>query len=315
MNPYYLVIIVSLGVFFAAVVVVENTAQMTFRKISVTIIASIIGLIISSLLAFPISKLPGIWGEAMPLSVSIISVLAMIILLNRNEKEIEETIDTFYKFFIGIVTDNQKQQSKKSSGEAYIDSSALIDGRLVEIIKNGFLNQEIIIPKFILNELQQIADSKDSSRRALGRRGLESVATIRKNKEIGVVVSDTILEKSEAADHKLLDLAKQSGGSLITTDYNLNKLAEAQGVRVLNINDLAKGLRINLLPGDEFMVKIVHLGKDNNQGVGYFDDGTMIVVENAKKYLEKQIKVKISRSLQTTAGKMYFAKIVDTNGN
>ncbi len=194
--------------------------------------------------------------------------------------------------------------------ESVIDTSVLIDKRIVAIATSGFLPQKLVVPRFVLAELQGIADSKDGDRRDKGRRGLNAVDELKKMKHGDlVVVSDDFPDVHEV-DQKLIKLSKKRNASLITTDYNLNKVASTEGVTVLNINDLAAGLRPDHLPGEELIVKIVHIGKDKTQGVGYLEDGTMIVVEGGSKLLGKDIKVKISRALQTSAGKMFFSRVI-----
>lgn len=189
------------------------------------------------------------------------------------------------------------------------DTSALIDGRLLDIAKIGFLYGTMLIPNFILTELQQVADSADYIKRTRGRRGFEVVEGLKKIKKLRVEVWDREVS-GKTADDKLLRLAKSLNGKIITTDFNLNKVATISGVMVLNINDLANAIKTNVIPGEIMSVKIVHLGKDTDQGVGYLADGTMIVVENGAKLAGKEIKVEVSRVLQGSAGKMIFTKKV-----
>ncbi len=188
-----------------------------------------------------------------------------------------------------------------------LDTSAIIDGRILEIARASFLSGMIIVPNFVLLELQQVADSGDSLKRQRGRRGFEIIQELKKIRGIKVEVWDSEV-MGKFVDEKLLKLAKSLNGKIITTDFNLNKLAEAHSVVVLNVNDLANALKTPALPGEKLELKIVHIGKDPSQGVGYLPDGTMIVVEDGGGSLGKEIKTEVSRVLQGSAGRMIFAK-------
>lgn len=271
--------------------------------------AVIIGLIIGALLSAPLSKLPGLYGEILPLIVSIVSVIMTLLLLNRLLPQIDKWQEVLRKVF-QFQPLHLPVKHDENAKEIVVDTSVLIDKRVVSIARAGFLAQRIILPKFILAELQNIADSKDGDRRDKGHRGLEALEELKKIKRGELEITSEDFPEIEKVDSKLVALCKKRHAGLLTTDFNLNKVASLQGVRVLNINDLAQGLRPDLLPGEGFEVKIVHTGKDKTQGVGYLEDGTMIVVENGSRLLDKKIKVKISRSLQTAAGKMYFARII-----
>lgn len=188
-----------------------------------------------------------------------------------------------------------------------LDTSAIIDGRILEIARANFLSGIIMVPNFVLLELQQVADSGDSLKRQRGRRGFEIIQELKKVRGIKVEIWDSEVA-GKLVDEKLLKLAKSLNGKIITTDFNLNKLAEAHLVVVLNVNDLANALRTPALPGEKLELKIVHIGKDPSQGVGYLPDGTMIVVEDGGGSLGKEIKTEVSRVLQGSAGRMIFAK-------
>ncbi len=188
-----------------------------------------------------------------------------------------------------------------------MDTSALIDGRVVDIAKSGFINGEFIIPKKVLNELQLLADGRDSHKRERSRFGLESAEEL-KSIEGSVVKIDEYLQNSEeATDEVLLKIAKKRGADLCTTDFNLNKVATVEGINVLNVNELAQYLRPKALPGESVDVKIIQKGESSSQGVGYLDDGTMVVVEGAGKLKLKTVSAKVDRTIQTKAGKMIFA--------
>lgn len=193
-----------------------------------------------------------------------------------------------------------------------LDTSAIIDGRILDIAKTGFISGLILIPNFILIELQQVSDSADNLKRARGRRGFEIVSDLKKTPGLKVEIWDKDTG-GKAVDEKLLKLAKQLHGKVVTTDFNLNKLAGAHGISVLNVNDLANSVKVPAIPGEEIELKVVHLGKDSRQGVGYLPDGTMIVVEGGAELLGETVKVEVSRILQGSAGRMIFGKVVTSH--
>lgn len=190
-----------------------------------------------------------------------------------------------------------------------LDTSVIIDGRILDIGKTGFLEGEWVIPQFVLAELRHIADSSDSLRRVRGRRGLDVLGRIQQETKLTIRVDETDYDDISEVDVKLLRLAKQLGGIVVTNDYNLNKVAGVTGVKVLNINELANAVKPVMLPGEEMTVQIVKEGKEPGQGVGYLPDGTMIVVDNARRLLGETVTVVVSTVLQTSAGRMIFTKL------
>lgn len=188
-----------------------------------------------------------------------------------------------------------------------IDTSALIDGRIVEIAQTGFLAGTLLVPHFILKELQNIADSPDSLKRSRGRQGLGALENLRKNKDLKLKLMKEEPE-GKSVDEKLITLARSYRAKIITCDFNLNKVAKVFGLRVLNVNELAQKIKAIVLPGEEMTLKLVQPGKEKNQGVGYLPDGTMIVVEEGGKMVGQEVTVTVSRILQTVAGRMIFAK-------
>jgi uncharacterized protein YacL len=190
-----------------------------------------------------------------------------------------------------------------------LDTSVIIDGRVADICETGFIEGTFIIPQFILHELQHVADSADSIKRTRGKRGLEILHRIQKQVDVEVKVIEQDFPKIKEVDAKLVELAKKMGAKIITNDSNLNKVAELQGVDVLNINQLANALKPVVLPGEDVSVKVIKEGKESGQGIAYLDDGTMVVIENGSKYIGKNIDVMVTQILQTTAGRMIFAKV------
>ncbi len=208
---------------------------------------------------------------------------------------------------------------KKLSGESYgpnvkiLDTSVIIDGRIADICEAGFLEGTVIIPQFILKELQHIADSSDPLKRNRGRRGLDILQRIQQNHDLDVHIIDQDFPRLKEVDAKLVVLAKNLDGKVITNDFNLNKVAELQGVPVLNINQLANAVKPVVLPGEEMSVYILKEGKEYGQGVAYLDDGTMVVVDHAKRYIGQHVDVSVTSVLQTTAGRMIFTKLKENS--
>ena len=189
-----------------------------------------------------------------------------------------------------------------------VDTSAIIDGRIADLCKTGFLEGVLIIPTFVIAELQKIADSADSLRRNRGRRGLDLLNRIQKENLITTRIFDRNYEELNEVDTKLLRLAREIGAKVVTNDYNLNKVAEIYGVQVLNINELSNAIKPAVLPGEEMAVHVLRDGKESGQGIGYLEDGTMIVVEGGKDYIGLDIEILVTSVLQTAAGRMIFAK-------
>ena len=204
-----------------------------------------------------------------------------------------------------------------------LDTSVIIDGRIADVAETGFMGGTMIIPQFILTELQQVADSPDSSKRQRGRRGLDMLQRLRNNSKVSIEIIETDFPAVKEVDLKLIELGKQLDAMIVTNDFNLNKVAQLRGVLVLNINELANALKPVVLPGEAMRVFILKEGKEYNQGVAYLDDGTMVVVDNARKLIGKTADVAVTSVLQTTAGKMIFGRLWeeataennDQNGN
>ncbi len=212
--------------------------------------------------------------------------------------------------------DKEKDKDKKAgtgqmfrAGEAkLLDTSVIIDGRIADLVQTGFLDGVLVIPSFVLEELQHIADSSDVLKRNRGRRGLDVLNRIQKELKVKVQVLEIDFDDIQEVDSKLVRLAKQQSAKVVTNDFNLNKVCELQGVQVLNINDLANALKPIVLPGEELNVQVIKDGKEYNQGVAYLDDGTMIVIEGGREYIGGRIDVLVTSVLQTSAGRMIFAK-------
>ncbi len=204
-------------------------------------------------------------------------------------------------------SESRAKKNGKVSDKILLDTSAIIDGRIADISQTGFINGTLLVPRFVLEELQHIADSADTLRRNRGRRGLDILNRLQKETNIPVEISDNDIDGIVEVDAKLVKMARNLRCPIITNDFNLNRVAELQGVKVLNINELANAVKPVLLPGEEMLVKIIQDGKELGQGVGYLDDGTMIVVEGGRQHMNSTVEVTVTRVLQTVAGRMIFA--------
>jgi uncharacterized protein YacL len=206
----------------------------------------------------------------------------------------------------GIFSDKSTRRDLK-----ILDTSVIIDGRIADVAETGFLGGTLIIPQFILRELQQVADSPDSSKRQRGRRGLDMLNRLQNNSTLDIQIVETDFPAVREVDLKLIELGKQLDAVIVTNDFNLNKVSQLRGVNVLNINELANALKPVVLPGEAMKVFILKEGKEYNQGVAYLDDGTMVVVDNARRLIGKNAEIAVTSVLQTTAGKMIFGRLWD----
>lgn len=268
-----------------------------------------IGLIVGFVIAYLISGLI----NSIPIVGGILAFLTYLFMGYIGIKVSLKSKDDLYNINrLGRLSTSIKEKSSKKEIKSIppkiLDTSVIIDGRIADICKTGFIEGKLIVPKFVLDELQHIADSSDDLKRVRGRRGLDILNLIQKELDIEVEVSETKFDDIPEVDSKLLKLAQVLNGKVVTNDYNLNKVAQVQGVQVLNINELANAVKPVAIPGEEMVVQVVKEGKDHSQGVAYLDDGTMIVVEGGKKYIGETIRVLVTSILQTPAGRMIFAK-------
>jgi uncharacterized protein YacL len=216
-----------------------------------------------------------------------------------------QTRDDF-RFIIPYVEFSRQHKGPRAM---VMDTSVLIDGRIADIVQTGIIEGQVVVPQFVIDELQAVADSADKLKRARGRRGLDVLARLRENKRLEIKFFDVShMADAETVDHKLLRLGKELNARVLTTDYNLNKVAQLDGVDVVNINDLAAAMKPTALPGEKMTVRIVRGGEEPGQGVGFLDDGTMVVVEQAKQLLNEEVEFTVSRALQTSAGRMIFGR-------
>lgn len=220
----------------------------------------------------------------------------------------DEVISQLHLPRIPVGNRDKEPKEEKWVNPMLVDTSSLIDGRIIEVVESGFLFGTIIIPDFILIELQHIADSADSLKRGRGRRGLDVLENIKKSQYLKSIVYETGQTSLKNIDERLLKLGKTLKAKIITNDFNLNKIATVSGVKILNVNELANLMKTPMIPGEEVEVKVIQEGKEKSQGVGYLPDGTMIVVENGAAFLGRKVKTKVSRVIQTVAGRMIFTQ-------
>jgi uncharacterized protein YacL len=206
-------------------------------------------------------------------------------------------------------------KSSRNNEAKVIDTSVLIDGRLADIAETGFLSGHLIIPRFVLHELQSVADSSDPTKRQRGRRGLDILKRLQDNQDLTVKIYDKDYSNIREVDTKILELAKELDAKVATTDFNLSKVAVLQGIQVLNVNDLAAALKSVVLPGDNIQIYLAKEGKEKQQAVGYLDDGTMVVVDEARRLIGKRVGVHVNSILQTPAGRMIFARVQNEGGH
>ncbi len=285
--------------------------RMSVESLFTGLAGLVVGLLIATLLAFPLSNLPRPFGSVLPIAGAVLfGYFGMSLFVMRHND------------IMSLFTSRRGRGAEGGSASSWsnlnrtilLDTSVIIDGRVADIARTGFLPGTLLIPRFVLNELQYIADSPDGLRRQRGRRGMEVLADLQKLPNIQVRISDIDAAGVRDVDDKLVVLAKQLKSPVLTNDYNLNRVAELQGVIVLNINELANAIKSVVLPGEVLKLNVFQEGKEPGQGVGYMDDGTMVVVENGKEYIGEYMDIHVTKVLQTAAGRMIFGRVDETNG-
>jgi uncharacterized protein YacL len=284
--------------------VVRNVQEMSTAEFVTAVLGLMVGLLMGLLLGVPLSAFPPPLGVYLPLGVSICLGLGMVGLTVAKRGDLLLAAEA-----IGLVR-RPEAEDARHAGDPHIlvDTSAIIDGRIGDIVESGFLLGTLVVPRFVLEEIQRIADSPDTLRRNRGRRGLEILNRMQKDAGTPVIVVDDDAPEIAEVDAKLVAVAKRFSHAVLTNDFNLNRVAELQGVRVLNINHLANAVKPALLPGEELRVHVIQAGKEAGQGVGFLDDGTMIVVEGGARLIDTVVDVAVTRVLQTVAGRMVFAQ-------
>lgn len=277
----------------------STMANVSNPTVSLGILGFLMGLVIAALLSFSFRLIPGSLGWIIPIGLSStlgpIGALVMILKFHKSSS-LSSGIQDIVRL------------SRPTGYVSLIDTSSIIDGRIADLIPTGFLQGTLGVPRFILEELQHIADSNDSMRRSRGRRGLEVLHRLRTEGHISMQVLEKDYDQILEVDAKLVKLAKEINASLITTDFNLNRIADFEGVRVLNINELANVLKPSVSHGDDMTIRVIQEGRESGQGVGFLDDGTMVVIEGGKRFLNSYLSVSVTRVLQTNAGRIIFGQ-------
>ena len=300
-----------LGLLIAAVIIVfeRRIQQASLKTLIGAAIGSMLGIVGGVLIGFLISYQE---ANAVPAQTKVFLTLALAFIMAYIGLMVGAAKGDYLDLSAlgGIFSDKATRRDVK-----ILDTSVIIDGRIADVAETGFLSGTIVIPQFILRELQQVADSPDSSKRQRGRRGLDMLNRLQGNSTLDIQVVDTDFPAVKEVDLKLLELSKSLDGVVVTNDFNLNKVAQLHGIQVLNINELANSLKPVVLPGEAMRVFILKEGKEYNQGVAYLDDGTMVVVDNARRMIGKNADIAVTSVLQTTAGKMIFGRLWDDAEN
>lgn len=283
-------------------------AEKSIQKLSASeiifgAVGVIIALIITSLVGMPLNRI-----EKIPIVGQVLFILFNIIGAIIGADVAIKKKDDIYNIFAAMKKGPKDKKAKTKAIAKVLDTSVIIDGRIFDICQTGFVEGPLVIPNFVLDELRHISDSSDSLKRNRGRRGLDILNKIQKELAIEVQIWEGDFPEIAEVDSKLLKLAQKLGGKVVTNDYNLNKVAEFQGVPVLNINELANAIKPVVIPGEEMRIPIIKDGKESGQGIGYLDDGTMIVVEGGRRFIGEELDVTVTSVLQTAAGRMIFAK-------
>ncbi|HUG48731.1 MAG TPA: PIN domain-containing protein [Candidatus Limnocylindria bacterium] len=287
---------------------VRSVVDLSTGEFISAVVGLVVGLVIGLLLGLPLSNLPPPLGLLLPIGTSVVLGLGMMGLTVAKRRDIAQAIRQ-----TGLLPAQRERDAAVGGGgqagpTIYVDTSAIIDGRIADVVASGFLWGTLIVPRFVVDELQAIADHRDASRRSRGRRGLEILALLQKDPRISVELVDEDARELDKVDAKLVELARRRTAAVLTNDYNLNRVAQLHDVRVLNLNHLANALKPAFLPGDGMRVKVIQQGKEPGQGLAYLDDGTMIVVEGGGSLMEREVEVTVTRVLQTVAGRMVFAQ-------
>jgi uncharacterized protein YacL len=262
------------------------------------------------LLGLPLTNLPAPAGFVLPIGVSVVLALGMMGLMIAKRFDLWRAITE-----VGILARARDESDavKARTAVTYMDTSAIIDGRIVDVVAAGFVSGILVVPRFVLGELQHIADDAQPSRRTRGRRGLDVLSVLQKDHRVLLELTDEDEPGVPTVDAKLVALALRRDASILTTDYNLNRVAQLQGVRIMNLNQLANALKPAFLPGEPLRVKVIQEGKEPGQGVAFLDDGTMVVVEGGGEHISAELDVTVTRILQTVAGRMVFAELAPSS--
>ena len=283
--------------------VADQTGSLPTSRLLSGIVGLTLGLFVALLISIPIFRLPGWLGLGLPVAISLVMAYIGATLMLSPSRDIFHKVlpDSGAQPLANGGTDDGRDSSM------LLDTSAIIDGRIAAIAKTGFLQGTLMAPRFILDELRHVADSRDPTKRARGRRGLEMLREIREEGKVRTEILDLDYAQAVEVDAKLIGLARQLGASIVTTDFKLNRVARIDGITVLNVNELANAMRPVALPGERMRLRIQQEGKEPGQGVGFLEDGTMVVVDSGVHHIDRELEVTVARVLQTASGVMIFA--------
>lgn len=298
-----LIVVLLLTILLAAI----RATRLSLQNLVLGLVGTIVGLLCGALVSIPLSNFPEPYNNVISLSITLGLAVIMTAIALAQRTNVLRLLPLLRLQASSSVEQADATATQSKANQIVVDTSVIIDGRIADIAQTGFVSGTLLVPRFVLAELQNIADSEDAMRRGRGRRGLEMLKTIRETSGLVVEVVDQDFEDIKEVDAKLVALAKSVGGAVLTTDFNLNRVAQIQGVQVLNINELANAIRPVVIPGELMTVHIVQTGKERGQGVGYLADGTMIVVDQGDKLIGHDVQTEVTRVFQTVAGKMIFA--------
>lgn len=283
---------------------VRRVQELSTAEFVASVLGLFVGLLLGLLLGLPLAQIQGPLGTWLPLGVSLFLGLGMMGLTVAKRFDLIAAAEA-----AGLVRRAGSVTPDDDAGpRIVVDTSVLIDGRIAEIVESGFVHGTLVVPRFVLEELQHIADASDTLRRNRGRRGLEILARMQRDPRTPIEIAEDEAPGVSEVDGKLVELAKRRSRVVLTNDFNLNRVAELQGVRVMNVNALANAVKPAVLPGEALRVRVIQEGKEAGQGVGFLDDGTMVVVEGGARLIERDVDVHVTRVLQTVAGRMIFAQ-------
>ena len=291
----------------------NRLSKIPTQTLLIGLVGLIVGLIIAALLSIPLSSFPQPFGSVFSILAALLITYLSVALFITRQHDITDFLHIRSQERASEQTQKDAPPTKVEETEAartiLLDTSVIIDGRIADVARTGFLVGSLLIPRFVLNELQYIADSADGLRRQRGRRGMEVLSQLQKDATLPVKISDLDVEGVREVDDKLVTLARQLLAPILTNDYNLNRVAELQGVKVLNINDLANAVKTVLLPGETLLVHLIQEGRESGQGIAYLDDGTMVVVEDGRGHIGEEVTATVTKVLQTSAGRMIFSRL------
>lgn len=301
-----LLFVIILAIAVIALILTRRLMKSSFPYVFIGIVGLILGLLVGALLSLPLQRLPGDYGKWLPMIVNIFAAVAVLDLFLGQAK-------TFSRYFRSVVSGNSNLAGVDLNilPEILVDTSTLIDGRIIEMAETGFLIMPLAVPDFVVDELQRLADSKDPLKREKGKRGIETLEALKQSNTITLRLIDKNGGGETDVDKKLVLLAKDRATRILTVDAVLSRTATIQGIAVLNMNDLANSLKPVIYPGEEMKIEVVQKGRGKGQGVGYLIDGTMVVIEGGDKLVGKEVHAKVVRIFQTATGRMLFAEPVE----